>query len=89
MLFVRRSYDKLLLLLVVAAVFCLLSYRPKSRITPQMPQEFLDVSGIRNSRQRIAEEDHHAVAGEVLENTPMALVCRRIHRRTSHRQGPT
>jgi len=56
MLFIRRSYDKLLLLLAAATVFCLLSYQPKSRINAQMPPEFLDVSGIRNPRQRMAEE---------------------------------
>jgi len=56
MLFIRQKFDKVLVFLISAVGFCLLSYRPISRITPEMPKEFLDISSIGNTRQRIAEE---------------------------------
>ena len=56
MLFIRQKFDKALVLLILVVGFCLLSYRPISRITPEMPKEFLDISSIGNTRQRIAEE---------------------------------
>jgi hypothetical protein len=56
MLFIKRSFDKLLVVLAVAVVFCLLSYRPRSHISAQMPPEFLDASTVASTRQRVAEE---------------------------------
>src|SRR5438552_7599206 len=56
MLFIRQKFDKVLVLLISAVGFCLLSYRPISSITPEMPKEFVDISSIGNRRQRLTEE---------------------------------
>src|SRR2546426_8103412 len=56
MLFIKRSSDKLLVVLAVAVAFCLLSYRPRSHINAQMPSEFLDASSVDSPRQRVVEE---------------------------------
>lgn len=56
MLFIKRSSDKLLVVLAVAVAFCLLSYRPRSHINAQMPTEFLDAPSVDSPRQRVVEE---------------------------------
>ena len=55
-MFIRRRFDILIIVLILAGIFCFLSYRPRSRISAQMPVEFLDVSNSENRQQRIAEE---------------------------------
>jgi hypothetical protein len=55
-MFIRRKTDKYVVLLLAAGIFCFLSYRPRFRITAQMPAEFLDTSHATTKSQRIAEE---------------------------------
>jgi hypothetical protein len=55
-MFVKRKTDKYVILLLAAGVFCFFSYRPRFRISTQMPVEFLDASQVKTKAQHTAEE---------------------------------
>ena len=55
-MFLKRKSDKFVVVLLAGGLFCYLSYRPKFRISAQMPVEFLDTSHAMTKTQRAAEE---------------------------------
>ena len=52
-MFIRQKLDWLVVPLLLAGIFAYASYRPRSRLTPDMPQEFIDFGTI---QKRIAEQ---------------------------------
>ena len=55
-MFIRRRLDKVILPLIAIGAFCAVSYRPRFRLNPDMPKEFVDASDVSTPQKRLAQE---------------------------------
>ena len=66
-MFIRQKLDWLVVPLLLAGIFAYASYRPRSRLTPDMPQEFIDFGTTqkRIPEQKIAQAYWNCAVGDI------------------------